>query len=158
MTQLAAIPDVAPGAIFTVPTGQVDEFWPQFAPMFRHSSSTLGARELEIAERAALDLARSAIWTLGLVDGMAVSAAAQIFDDGYGVGTRVYNVLPYYGPECSRDDFDRMLLESIEARAKALGCTHIEVRHAWATKAPAKSGYLASLVELQTKDLRGSLS
>ena len=51
-----------------------------------------------------------------------------------------------------------VLTSVIEARAKALGCTHIEVRHAWATKAPAKSGYLASLVELQTKDLRGSLS
>jgi hypothetical protein len=118
----------------------------------------MGAKELELAEQAALDLARNATWTLWLVTEAAVAAATQIFEDGYGIGTRVCSVIPYIGPQGSREHFERALLESIEARAKSLGCTHIEVRWAWAANAAAKSGYRASLVELQTKDLRGSLS
>jgi len=156
MTQLsAAVPDVPAEAVVAVAQSEVDSFWHEFLPIFRHASSTMGPWELELAERAVLDLARAGRWLIWLAAGVAVSAASQVLDDIRG---RRLSVMPFFGPECGREHFQRVLLERIEAYARSLGCVAIEIKYFREDNELDKLGYRPSVLELYTKDLRGRLS
>jgi hypothetical protein len=158
MTQPNPISNVAPVVVHTLLPEELDSRWPEFASMFRASSSGT-PKQIEQAERAALELARSGVWCIWIASGVGVSAATQLFDNADGF--RTYSVLPFFDAQCGpeafergREAFERVLLERIEGHARAIGCTHIEVQYGLVGTEPDKHGYLATLTQVLRKDLR----